>query len=905
MKYDHYANINEVGAQQQQKYADKRAVFQGDEQRHWFAQQAEKLGIGHDIFQVGQSAPDIGADATVRTGRILFSLPNLNCYVVAISGGGALKPCYTNEVLASPEAMGPRSVGTYPPGTGVLVAMFGTGEKYGIIMGAIPQAMTDGNVKMDDFVIQGSNAGFKREGYYDQFIGLDDEGGVGDFSNHRPMDQTIFDWGMQTETGVGLHLDPFLAFMRVDELCGIWMHYQDQHLVLAGYSMDWLTSSHTEEYRNDDGELSYYRGEASYPHEALGTFTFGDTAHIINSDLDVHFDKPVGKLEPSQEDQIPFNRYEEHGGYLGQGRIRSMSIPPAQASGVWTLTTLDVAPGVFREQISLDGEYVLASAKGITFVKRNLIPIPKRIRLQTDETEDADSKTNDNYKFSGLHGSGVDHAVGDPTKEGEDTDLLAGASTLDALGYTFGWKNVHPFHYHGGDYSVPAEEDLPQGTNQVTPDFGTLASSMWMPEVEPEQQTVDPRYGETDYYALMSMFRMTDDGGLVIQGGNGEEIRFERGTVRISAPGGVFVEPGKSFVVLAGDDAIVRANKSVDISANQNDVRIKSEKNLHMLAGNSGVGGMLLESRSSGTDQNFPEEGGEAIESSGIVVKCPESIFGVMSGEIYLGTGAAGPSGQANNGPIVLDAARGNDTVRMNASSVVRYVRSSDMSAFMQGDEVQSINENTTSGTFIDGQLGVTGALRVGTFGLFKTSIQVSDGHIATQVGGDVGKLRNPGLIRAQIDDVATQLLEEKVNLQADYTTNVDQRYYQPQKIGDLEYQVSISFGMRTETDYGTRDFRLSQSHWQVMAEATNAGVAWEENAVRYQNSIDQMPWPGKTKWQDEETLLTLPTGSFNQWDIENGREKPRFDEDSTWTEPKLGPFVKKKPQEGYKVIIQ
>ena len=60
-----------------------------------------------------------------------------------------------------------------------------------------------------------------------------------------------------------------------------------------------------------------------------------------------------------------------------------------------------------------------------------------------------------------------------------------------------------------------------------------------------------------------------------------------------------------SRVVTLAKEAIIRAKGSVDISSNENDVRIKAEKNMQLLAGNSGSGGMLLESKGQGSIQGY------------------------------------------------------------------------------------------------------------------------------------------------------------------------------------------------------------------------------------------------------------------------------------------------------------
>jgi uncharacterized protein (DUF2345 family) len=81
------------------------------------------------------------------------------------------------------------------------------------------------------------------------------------------------------------------------------------------------------------------------------------------------------------------------------------------------------------------------------------------------------------------------------------------------------------------------------------------------------------------------------DSGIVLRGACGEEILLQGGNITLSCPSDIRVLPARSAVSLAGDDVVFRAKNSIDLTATDNDVRIKAERNLDM------VGGMVKDLR--------------------------------------------------------------------------------------------------------------------------------------------------------------------------------------------------------------------------------------------------------------------------------------------------------------------
>lgn len=857
----------------------------------------------------------MSAGSSIKSGKIQHSLPFLNWYRVALEFPGGVLPCVNLSGDTGTQTIGPRDTSLLPPDSSVLVVVHPT-NRMGYILGVTPGQTDDANFSFPDWVVQGGGVGLHKDAHHNQMLTLlDDEGGAQDYSAGRPIDQLTFDWGRMTETGVGVHIDPAMFFLRVDELCGIYGYQKDQFLRVAGYNMDTWSAAHTEEFRDDEGEATYFRGESPYPWEMLGSFSFGEAVHQETSDEDVIHNKPKSKYEPKEDQQAPFYRYREYGGYLGQGRIREVVIPPDNRSSIYTSTEVtDVPKAVFRESVSLDGTYALQSAKAVILAKKTLIPAPKKKQLPEDYSADGDSAANENYKFAGQHGDdAAEHTVGDLTTASDKPALVTAAAVMEMHAYTFNWKAVHAFHYHTGDYEFKNYSDM--GSSSSTPfrpDFSRLGYDMWLDRPSAETAYVDHRYEDVEYFPVSSHVTLAEDGAVVIQGGQGEEIRMVGGSIQISCPGDVLLQPGRSVIALAGDDAIIRARKSVDITATENDVRLKAENNLQMLAANSGAGSMLLESRATGTSQHYPSTGGEQISGSGIILKAADGQIATMSNDLYLRTGVSGS--YSYGGQICLDADSGNGNIRSIAASSYRYLTRAAKDIFKTGsaneptaltpagaadEDEWSINSFSKDGAIINTQLRLAGALHAQGNGFFAEDVKIMQGDYYSPNGGMV--LAGGQELRQEFQALVEEQGITQEELRMDWETYVRQALYYSGKLGHRQTQTNVSFSLRSVDDYGSEGFVLPQTHWQILNESVGAGEAWEENNVAYGGYGDRQPWPGKLKWESADTFLRMEPAAFKLHDVDTNKPKDR--DSAGYTERAYGDFTKSAPSEHYKVL--
>jgi hypothetical protein len=219
-------------------------------------------------------------------------------------------------------------------------------------------------------------------------------------------------------------------------------------LRVAGRNLQMRSSGLEYEHLNDEGEISSYRGITPYPWEAQGTFKPGVTASGDVLDIEAStteeptteepsgFDdtttttgEPDGSTtteappesaeiegirhgfnQPVTYDQMPFHRAVQWEGYLGQGGRDTVLVPGPDVVGreddlVNTYSEDLRLASVFAAQKSLTGKMTMVSSGGFLFVKRPLLPAPKRKERPESPLGDlnaAVAKYRKNYDACGL-----------------------------------------------------------------------------------------------------------------------------------------------------------------------------------------------------------------------------------------------------------------------------------------------------------------------------------------------------------------------------------------------------------------------------------------------------------------------------------------------------------------------
>lgn len=833
----------------------------------------------------GATQGDPGSPAQVFYGRVVEALPFFGWYRIFPENGNVPISCCLGSDLAT-TPIGVRRVGALQPFSRVYYVRR---RGVGVIIAVEPAYMSKSDQGYADWISQTSTNTPANEQVSNALLQLKDHG-VTDFSNGGAVDETaVGEWGLMAETGVMVFIDSFMAFIRADDNCGFWAFGDDQLARVAGRSLQIRSAGREEEQLDDEGEFSREVGTTPYSHEALGAFQRGTQTGVEHSNRAVQMDTPdKTHVDVRHEyDQAGFFRSRAYDGYLGQGGRRQVVIPPPGAAGqVNRLGAPLPAIGVFDEQIGLDGTYSVRSAQGLTIAHVPPFSVGTRKKRSEDRGGDSREGGYDN----------ANHRILDNLPAPTGTGALVGRCLAadDDLAYSARWRGDHPFHYHEKDWDLP--DDVAGGEERV-PFFTQLRGQWFLDPPGPQTQEVDHRFN-AKLWQLISMLKFTPDGGVILAGGCGEELRMGGGTIEIAAPGDAYIRSGRNTVIMAGRDAVVRAQKNAELSSAKEDVRIKSEFNTMISAGNGKRGVLLLESRSNLRDQDFDKAGTE-VTGGGVIIRAKKGVFAALADDVYVRSGADG-----GLGPIVLDAAKGKAYQITQAVAQVNMIDQMVVDAWGVEGSFDSCNIYTPQVTAVSGFLEAQKGLIVHDFGIFGDSIYTAKGHVFTASANTynnlVPQLADEGLAEVQeaIENIS-QAIESGVEAaEQAYEQAVDARFYQDKQVGADDNIKKIEFSFRTTKQCKTEDLVIFESRWQQRARLAGQGApVWDEPAVETEAVGPTRPWPGDDAWDKKPTYRTV---DLVLYDVASGKAQPRG---AAYENPQPPPTADKTPSAAYTIV--
>jgi hypothetical protein len=799
-------------------------------------------------------------------------------------------------------AYGPTEFNGYIPGTRVVVMLQDKDNK-NFILGAIPQTLDCGKRGFQDTISQGSRN--RVDDAHKKHLKQEKSCNMADYSNWRPYDATLGgEWGAMTTGGSRVSIDDFMVQIGVNEFCGLYGFYHDNLLRIAGYNMQvWTAGSERDSYM-DQAECNDSQGYTPYPWEGMGVLQPG--IEVIEEYEPGCFQcfeqKPYySRWENKHEFAQPYHRSQVFFGYLGQGMRQLVHAPPFGLQR-WTYKGVPSGPGetpydskieprrnegslsynceggpdklkdhqaqpvygLSEENKALDGRIFMASAKGVHISKRILLPFPQRIKRPEDYKNGDEAEKN--YKAASKFGAGPEHDITGTIKttDTEYPNLQRAAALLDLHGYLYNYSGLHAFYWHAKDYKTWEQQELPYAkTNQKIPKFGRLTGKMYLKEETPVPFWIDHRYnkkGQQKFYETESFISLLEDGGVVIGDGYGGEIRMTGGCVIISAPGDVWLKGGRDVQAWAGNDVIARANKSVDISSTEKNIRIKAERNILVLAGNDSSeeeGGILLESRSKTTMYNF-EECGDNVMFGGIVLRAPHSNVVNLAKDIYLRTGG----GEVEQGIIFLDASKGDQDIVTKSQNMHHFVKEDGrVYQYFGGQEIggaTKANVFSKELNLLCENVSVGKNLFVNGFSLHNESIFVHFGHIFTQMAakGTTIVLPCEGECETKVGEALSKFEEMTNQTIPEAGNKVDEglsfQWYLDNCAGNDRVMTIMEFSFRKDDEYKIPDFVLYEDRWQQMARLGGETVEqWTERAVTSKVCSKTYPFPGK-KWLED-----------------------------------------------------
>lgn len=796
--------------------------------------------------------------------------------------------------------------------------MYWPEDEHVYILGAAPQSATSGSLIVPDSMVMRSCVGQ----FEDPLHWSAHSGGktvAGNFSAGRPADTLPGDSGWMNELGVAIWVAKAMACLRGSDAAKVEAFWGDDLLRLVGYNLETFTAGSDRFQFNDSGEYVDVERMTPFPWEALGVLSRTDTpAEDVGGELKA---KSVqAKFEPIVRDQDMIPRMTRLRGYLGDIDREVISLPNANLT-IEQQEDPTVHTGLLDIHKNINGAYAVRSAKEITLEKYMLLPVPKLLRRPDDNRGDRipeykpagqgeDDYTMPEFVWADLQ----------PADESDPPHIgCRAAQMFDAHSWFFNKYTVEGLNAHEKDWFLPNESDLSSvGLSRgiIDPAVIDVGHRFKAPLPAVGQLRIDGRLQhDVRYYLSRSAIKMHEDGSVTIESGYGSQLHLDS-NAQLTAPGDVWAQPGRSFIVWAPFDAILRAGNCVDISAALADIRLKAERNLHMLGGNSeDVGGVLIETRAFGP--SLPSDystDGMQVTSHGITLKAVNSTIHTFATETYIGQ-APGTQGR-----ITVDA--GNSDIFLRGSAVVTRARISALTTIKPSDSDPSAQHFGLSeeGALLSGPLHVGEYLEVapgdlgagwifcgGSFichgtGRFKESV-ITNGQFGQREGGNfVGQLEEDLEFEPSADKMEKDLKkkEEGISTAVD---DVEELLSGDESPANERFAGSIGFSFRdTDNDLmlGDAAFVIYESRWQQLFRAGGVGTKWVEPEVESPNGQPTRPHPGQKGWSSDEAFATIDLKNFN---LTEGRSKTRAQmsegEGQTGNLPSMGTLA-----DGYLVTV-
>lgn len=766
-----------------------------------------------------EEAPDPNTEAdeeqTVRTdflvcGTVTRSTPGTYDYIVSVPGRARLVCRQVESALAKP--LGVSNINMLLENTPVLVWVPAADSNFGFILGAVP-SIVQGKQQIEKIrtspllmhlLNPESGASLWSEPAYNEPQSDSRNRDKLIANNQRLGDVLPGDWAQQNLYGVLTGIFGMVATMRASDRAKLEVHVLDDLVRMVSNQFQHLSSLGELHIYNDGGLVSFEFAGSGHDLEVAGVDEYTDEGIFQQQNRDDQYlQADFGLAEAGQTLK---RRCQLFVGALSD--LFQMFIAKPQP-GTETYENESKLQGLFHAQVDSSGALRVTAANGVSLRRADRIPVPKKIKEPWDPSgarpEDDDFELDEKKPFE----YDPDHPFG------RNLQLYDGDEWLLGQAYRM-------FDKLDGDWYTPEKSEL----NVPDDEYDTIGKAT-------------EHFGEYD--ERQAGVFVEADGSVVIRDAWGSEVYMRGGNIVISCPGDLMSQSGGSVVQLGGRDVVVKARKSVDITATDNDVRLKAQKNMHAY---SAEGGILLETDSANTGHGFTDGAqGEDVGSSGITLKASDSRVFLWGSIVHLASTAR---------TFIESIAASMGQIIMSAGSIIQSAR-----------RISAVGSEGGSSL----ELGSTA--------------QLSGRSVSVQGSGGVGIYRGDRvLVPLKWEEIDTNPAERALDAAAEqydeYVTN-DGWLGAYNESG----REPIEFTFRTDTQYGTdqatetdpqaTDFQLYQTPWQFLASIGYPLISggtdqWQEIEVN-----DTYPWPGRENYR-RNVYITL--GGLNNF--EGLQPKPR-----------------------------
>ena len=494
------------------------------------------------------------------------------------------------------------------------------------------------------------------------------------FNAGKPVDAYPGDTTVLNSFGCGLFVGALHASLISGLDCSVECHYIDSLVKINAFNYEHNTAGSETTKFADVGDYTEVRRINPYVIESLGgTEQYGEAPKAEATDRSTYPgpEAITGTYKPQDPSQIGWWRYSEFEGHLGNIKLNFVTVPKLESVRKATESDTQDESAVFREHVDSSGAYTVVSAKSIAFIKDCLIPMPRE-RYRPDDSRGDKQETVEQAR-SENEPNVVDVTITGVEENVDHGALLYSAASSDLASFKNHRATLN-FKERANDWTFKEIDEIDLAGFRSVVDSGGLVSASngvssermfaKLPQVGKLQ--INARE-EVKYFASRAMIMMHEDGSIHLQDGYGSTISMRAGSIDLSCPGDITLRAGKNVVSFAGDGVSFTAGTDVELSANIGDLRLKADRNVTVLAGNDGAGGILLESKAEALnllqedEQVFKDPTNNANSHRGIWLKAPKSSISSVASEIYAGN-------QTQNCSIYFDSGKGDITTKGSRS---------------------------------------------------------------------------------------------------------------------------------------------------------------------------------------------------------------------------------------------
>jgi hypothetical protein len=684
-------------------------------------------------------------------GTVIEVNPSGYEYVVRLSNhnSSAAFPCVASVEQTS-QLYGSQSNQLLADGTKVWVARIGDDSPFGIIVAAIHEletGETPAGVKSVGQRVTEEGGAWARA-HTAMRTRWDETSKMRLFNQqNRPADVLPGDWVRSNDTEGMLALLRYVTAIKASGRCRIDMFGLDDFMRVITDQYEHQSAIGQLRILNDEGQLIYELTGSKFQPELCGSATFDgpntgfeDQDTVNDNDLDIPVTADTEDVPPQ------LSRFQVHGGAFADLLQVFLQVPREG----------DTPIGVAHAAFDQVGTFNVRTAGMIALVNTTSIPVPTRQAAPWNPEGD----------------TGVENAPKVPFTFAEGYEGALNLQVDDALA----WE--HKLQLQRFD-ERPADFATPGATAADVPTVDSLPE-----EVDDAGTTTN----QTNQDGAAGLF-VLPNGDVVIRNRSGSEIFLGGDDIKVSCGRDLLQQPARRHVNIVGDDYVVRAKRSIDVTSAEADIRMKAEENMQLYSRNSGI---LIETDSGAApeDHNFDGSTGEALRSRGIAV--------VASGSRVTVHG---------------------DVIEINALQAL-FLRATNGLVSLVGRAINGAAQ----------AIRMTGAGRSALV-LARNAAALAGSSVAV-AGNSVSLFRRnkPALI--QFGDPIGQDVKQQVLDQVD------------QLVDEIDREIeldSIEFAFRTPGDYGTNAEGevLYQTPWQ--ARNPDNAEEWQEDAVN-----GSAPWPGQ-----------------------------------------------------------